>query len=103
MTHSQTQRFISYVVNYVNIVKNHIGENSIASQTITVSLNEIMTCALTVISRINKGDITDYATLVEACSPIGDAFFDQLCNDKDYEYYLNELATNQRDEHELPY
>jgi hypothetical protein len=103
MTPAQTQMFISYVVNYANIAKNHIHEQSIDAQTIAVSLNQISTVALVVIDRINKGDIADYTTLVEACSPIGDAFFDQLCNDKQYEYQMNEYAERQKEFHEIPY
>jgi|APGre2960657404_1045060.scaffolds.fasta_scaffold137377_2 hypothetical protein len=103
MTPAQTQMFISYVVNYANIAKNHIHENSIDAQSIEASLNQISTVALVVIDRINKGDIADYTTLVEACSPIGDAFFDQLCNDKQYEYHMNEWAERQKEFHEIPY
>ena len=103
MTPDQKQLFISYVVNYANTAKNHIHEHSLDFQTIAVSLNQISSVALVVIDRINKGDIVDYTTLVEACSPIGDAFFDQLCNDKQYEYSMNEWADRQREFHELPY
>ena len=97
------QRYISYVINYANIAKNYIHEQSLDAQTITVTLNQITTTALVVIDRINKGELTDYTELVEACSPIGDALFDQLNNDKDYTDYMNEQDAKQRDAHELPY
>lgn len=97
------QRYISYVINYANIAKNYIGENSLDSQTIALTLNQITTAALLAIDRINKGDITDYNQLIEACSPIGDALFDQLVNDKDYTDYMNEQEAKQREAHELPY
>jgi hypothetical protein len=103
MTPTTTQRFISYVVNYANIAKNHIHEQSIDAQTIEVSLNQISTVALVVIDRINKGDIIAFSDLVEACSPIGDALFEQLTNDMDYSYYANELAEQQREGYELAY
>ena len=97
------QRYISYVINYANIAKNYIGEHSLDAQTIALTLNQITTAALLAIDRINKGDITDYNQLIEACSPIGDAFFDQLVNDKDYENQMNEWANRQKEFHELPY
>ena len=96
-------RYISYVINYANIAKNHINEHSLDFQTIALSLNQISSVALVVIDRINKGEITNYAQLVEACSPIGDALFDQVNNDQDYTDYMNEEALKQREEHELPY
>ena len=97
------QRYISYVINYANIAKNYIGEHSLDAQTIALTLNQITTAALLAIDRINKGDITDYNQLIEACSPIGDALFDQLVNDKDYTDYMNEQEAKQREAHELPY
>ena len=97
------QRYISYVINYANIAKNYIGEHSLDAQTIALTLNQITTAALLAIDRINKGDITDYNQLIEACSPIGDALFDQLVNDKDYENQMNEWANRQKEFHELPY
>jgi len=103
MTPESTQRFISYVVNYANVAKNHIHENSLDSQSIANSLNDIQSCALNVIARINKGDITKFYDLREACSPIGDAFFHQLCNDEDYVFKMNEWCDRQREGHELPY
>ena len=103
MTPAQTQMFISYVVNYANIAKNHIHEHSIDTQSIEASLNQISTVALVVIDRINKGDIANYTTLVEACSPIGNAFFNQLCNDEEYAWLMNETALQQREGHEIPY
>lgn len=96
-------RYISYVINYANFAKNYIHEHSLDAQTITVTLNEITTCALLAIDRINKGDITDYTQLIEACSPIGDSLFDQLNNDKDYTDHLEEESLRQREAHELPY
>ena len=96
-------RYITYVINYANIAKNYIHENSVGPTAITTSLNQISTTALVVIDRINKGEITNYAQLVEACSPIGDALFDQVNNDQDYTDYMNEEALKQREEHELPY
>lgn len=97
------QRYINYVLNYTNIVKNYIHEQSLDAQTIANSLNEITSTALVVIDRINKGELTTYPELLEACSPIGDSFFDQLNNDKDYTDYMNEQSLKQRQEHELPY
>ena len=103
MTPTQTQKYISYVINYAHITKNYIGEHSLDAQTIALTLNQITTAALLAIDRINKGDITDYNQLIEACSPIGDALFDQLVNDKDYTDYMNEQEAKQREAHELPY
>jgi hypothetical protein len=103
MTPAKTQRLISYVINYAQVAKNHIHENSIDARSITNTLNDIQSCALLVIDRINKGDIIAFSNLVEACSPIGDALFEQLTNDMDYSYYANELAEQQREGYELAY
>jgi hypothetical protein len=97
------QRYISYVIQYANVAKNYIGENSLDSQTIALSINQISTTALLAIDRINKGDITTFPQLMVACSPIGDALFEQIVNDKDYTDYMNEQDAKQRGEHELPY
>jgi len=103
MTPESTQRFIGYVITYANTAKNYIHENSLDSQSIANSLNDIQSCALNVIARINKGDITKFYDLREACSPIGDALFHQLCNDDDFVFKMNEWADRQREEHEIPY
>jgi len=103
MTPTQTQKYISYVIQYAHVAKNYIGENSLDSQTIALSINQISTTALLAIDRINKGDITTFAQLMVACSPIGDALFEQIVNDKDYEHQMNEWAERQKEFHELPY
>lgn len=97
------QKLISYVINYVFTLKNYIHEKSSDYSTINATMNQISGHALVVIDRINKGSITNYIQLTEACSSLGDAFFDQMCNDKDYADYMNEMALKQREEHELPY
>jgi hypothetical protein len=103
MTPATTQRFIGYVINYSNTLRNHISENSISDDSIEAHLHCIASNALLVIDRINKGDIITMSELVEACSSMGDNLFIQLCNDIDYEYQMNELAKRQREEYELPY
>jgi len=103
MTPTQTQKFIEYVINYSNNLRNHISENSFGDVSISASLNSIASTALVVIARINKGDITTFSALIEACSPMGDDYFTQVCNDIDYEYQMNEWANRQREAHELPY
>jgi len=103
MTPAQNQKFIDYVINYSNVIRNHISENSISDTAIEASLNNIQTCALMVIDRINKGEITNFVALCQACLPMGDSLFVQLCNDKDYEYQMNEWASKQREGHEIPY
>lgn len=103
MTPDTTQKYISYVIQYANVAKNYIGEHSVDAQTIALSINQISTTALLAIDRINKGDITTFPQLMVACSPIGDALFEQIVNDKDYEYQMNEWANRQREAHELPY
>lgn len=103
MTPATTQKFIEYVINYSNVIRNHISENSINNDSIQASLNSIQTSALMVIDRINKGEITTFVALCQACLPMGDSLFVQLCNDKDYEYYMNEYAERQKEFHELPY
>ena len=103
MTPAQQQKYIEYVITYSNILRNHISENSIGDVSISASLNSIASTTIVVIYRINKGEITTFSALVEACSSMGDDFFTQICNDIDYEYQMNELAKRQREEYELPY
>ena len=97
------QRLIDYVINYVFVLKNYIHEKSSDYQTINVTVNQMSTKALMIINKINKGYITNYAQLMSACSDISEAFFDQMCNDKDYVDSVNEEALKQREAHELPY
>jgi hypothetical protein len=103
MTPAQTQKYIEYVINYSNILRNHISENSFGDVSISASLNSIASTALVVVDRINKGEITTFSALIEACSAMGDDFFTQICNDIDYEYHMNELASRERELYELPY
>jgi len=103
MTPAQTQKFIGYVINYSNTLRNHISENSISDNSIEAHLHCIASNALLVIDRINKGDIITMSELTEACSSMGDNLFIQLCNDMDYEYHMNEWAERQKEFHELPY
>ena len=103
MTPAQTQKFIEYVINYSNTLRNHISENSHGDVSISASLNSIASTALVVIDRINKGEITTFSALIEACSSMGDDFFTQICNDMDYEYQMNEWADRQREFYELTY
>jgi len=103
MIPTQKEKYISYVIQYAHVAKNYIGEHSIDAHKIPSSINQISTTALLAIDRINKGDITTFAQLMVACSPIGDALFEQIVNDKDYEYQMNEYADRQKEFHELPY
>ena len=103
MTPATTQRFIGYVINYSNTLRNHISENSISDNSIEAHLHCIASNALLVIDRINKGDIITMSELSEACSSMGDNLFIQLCNDMDYSYYANELAEQQKEGYELAY
>lgn len=103
MTPATTQRFIGYVINYSNTLRNHISENSISDDSIEAHLHCIASNALLVIDRINKGDIITMNELAEACSSMGDNLFIQLCNDMDYEYQMNEYAERQKEFHQMPY